>query len=108
MFGGSPFVQFCPFGIANRVMTRQLACAPCLQYDEVYVNMCVTTECMGDMSAPGVLQAIEGDDWPPSTVIDLAANPGTKLYFGPSHNEVTPNVRGEELLRKRLRIAERA
>lgn len=46
LFGGSPWRRYAPLGRANAVITRQLPCSPCRQFDRTSVNTCHTQECL--------------------------------------------------------------
>lgn len=47
LFGASPWRRYAPFGRDNIVVTRELACAPCVQFDTEFINACMTRECLG-------------------------------------------------------------
>src|SRR5262249_13192849 len=49
LFGGSPWRRFAPLGRYNAVVTRQLPCSPCPQFDRALVNTCVTRECLANL-----------------------------------------------------------
>jgi heptosyltransferase-2 len=46
LFGGSPWRRFAPLGPCNAIVTRQLPCSPCPQFDRNLVNTCVSRECL--------------------------------------------------------------
>ena len=50
LFGGSPWRRFAPLGRYNAVVTRQLPCSPCPQFDRRLVNTCSTRECLANLS----------------------------------------------------------
>jgi heptosyltransferase-2 len=49
IFGGSPWRRFAPLGPCNAIVTRQLPCSPCPQFDRKLVNTCVTRECLANL-----------------------------------------------------------
>ena len=49
LFGGSPWRRFAPLGRFNAVVTRQLPCSPCPQFDRTLVNTCSTRECLANL-----------------------------------------------------------
>jgi heptosyltransferase-2 len=49
LFGGSPWRRFAPLGQYNAIVTRQLPCSPCPQFDRQLVNTCVTRECLSNL-----------------------------------------------------------
>jgi heptosyltransferase-2 len=50
LFGGSPWRRFAPLGPCNAVVTRQLPCSPCPQFDRHLVNTCTTRECLAGLA----------------------------------------------------------
>lgn len=58
IFGSSPWRRFAPFGHYNVVLTRNLACSPCVQFSSEEVNGCMTRECLIDISSEVVLKAL--------------------------------------------------
>ena len=46
IFGASPWRRYAPFGRENIVITRNLACSPCVQFDRNVVNACMSRECV--------------------------------------------------------------
>jgi ADP-heptose:LPS heptosyltransferase len=46
IFGASPWRRYAPFGRENVVITRNLACSPCVQFDMKVVNACMSRECV--------------------------------------------------------------
>ncbi len=46
IFGASPWRRYAPFGRENIVLTRNLACSPCVQFDMDVVNACMSRECV--------------------------------------------------------------
>jgi heptosyltransferase-2 len=50
LFGGSPWRRFAPLGGCNAVVTRQLPCSPCPQFDRTLVNTCSTRECLANLT----------------------------------------------------------
>src|SRR5262249_27574461 len=49
LFGGSPWRRFAPPGPINAIVTRQLPCSPCPQFDRRIMNTCVTRECLTNL-----------------------------------------------------------
>jgi heptosyltransferase-2 len=49
LFGGSPWRRFAPLGAGNAIVTRQLPCSPCPQFDRSLVNTCVGRECLANL-----------------------------------------------------------
>ncbi len=49
LFGGSPWQRFAPLGAGNAIVTRQLPCSPCPQFDRSLVNTCVGRECLANL-----------------------------------------------------------
>jgi heptosyltransferase-2 len=62
LFTSSPWRRYAPFGKCNRVVTRDLACAPCLQFSPDEVNACVTRECAAWLLPRDVLKAALAPD----------------------------------------------
>lgn len=50
LFGGSPWRRFAPLGRCNAVVTRQLPCSPCPQFDRRLVNTCSMRECLANLT----------------------------------------------------------
>jgi heptosyltransferase-2 len=50
IFGGSPWRRFAPLGPCNAIVTRQLPCSPCPQFDRGLVNTCTTGECLANLT----------------------------------------------------------
>jgi heptosyltransferase-2 len=50
IFGGSPWRRFAPLGPCNAIVTRQLPCSPCPQFDRSLVNTCATRECLTNLT----------------------------------------------------------
>ena len=50
IFGGSPWRRFAPLGPCNAIVTRQLPCSPCPQFDRNLVNTCMTKECLVNLT----------------------------------------------------------
>jgi heptosyltransferase-2 len=49
LFGGSPWRRFAPLGPRNAIVTRQLPCSPCPQFDRTLANTCQTRECLANL-----------------------------------------------------------
>jgi heptosyltransferase-2 len=49
LFGGSPWRRFAPLGRHNAVVSRQLPCSPCPQFDRTLINTCVKRECLTNL-----------------------------------------------------------
>lgn len=49
LFGGSPWRRFAPLGPNNAIVTRELPCSPCPQFDRRLMNTCVTRECLANL-----------------------------------------------------------
>src|SRR5262249_17484715 len=50
IFGGSPWRRFAPLGPCNAIVTRQLPCSPCPQFDRSLINTCATRECLANLT----------------------------------------------------------
>jgi heptosyltransferase-2 len=50
LFGGSPWRRFAPLGPDNAVISRQLPCSPCPQFDRTLLNTCQSRECLVNLS----------------------------------------------------------
>jgi len=58
IFASSPWRRYAPFGKYNRLLTRDLACCPCVQFSSDEVNACVTRECASWILPRDVLRVI--------------------------------------------------
>jgi ADP-heptose:LPS heptosyltransferase len=59
IFGGSPWRRFAPLGPCNAIVTRQLPCSPCPQFDRGLVNTCATRECLANLLPRQVEMCLE-------------------------------------------------
>ncbi len=84
VYGPSPFRRYAPFGLHNRLVTRDLSCSPCCQYAAHLVNSCLSNECMTAIS-PGTVAglALKAQRLGKAGVKRLA--PDLKVFQGPSH-----------------------
>lgn len=85
IFGPSPFLRYAPFGRHNRVLTRNLSCAPCCQYTNHLVNGCLSMECLALIDAQKAFAALTDSRLRTSRpqMSHLAGD--VQLVFGPSH-----------------------
>jgi len=83
IFGPSPYRRFAPFGAHNRVLTRDLSCSPCTQFDRHVLNLCVSRECIDTILPVAVFEAI----WlpPGSPGVEPRGYGNLKLVRGVSH-----------------------
>ena len=58
IFGPSPFRRYAPFGKQHRLLTLDLACSPCPQFEQTALNFCVTRECLSAISAEIACEAV--------------------------------------------------
>jgi ADP-heptose:LPS heptosyltransferase len=79
IFGSSPWRRYAPFGRDNIVITRNLSCSPCLQFNTQAVNGCVTRECLVGLTSGHVMAALE------SSGADAGTGAGMILQRGTSH-----------------------
>jgi heptosyltransferase-2 len=59
LFGGSPWRRFAPLGQDNAVITRQLPCSPCPQFDRTLLNTCQSRECLVNLSPEQVESCLD-------------------------------------------------
>jgi heptosyltransferase-2 len=59
IFGGSPWRRFAPLGEYNAIVTRQLPCSPCPQFDRQLMNACSTRECLANLLPAQVEACLE-------------------------------------------------
>jgi heptosyltransferase-2 len=59
LFGGSPWRRFAPLGPCNAIVTRELPCSPCPQFDRHLVNTCATRECLANLTPHQVEVCLE-------------------------------------------------
>jgi heptosyltransferase-2 len=52
--GPSPYRRYSPFGLHNRLITRDMSCSPCCQYAAHLANSCLSNECMIGISPDAV------------------------------------------------------
>ena len=86
IFGSSPLYRYAPFGRANRLLTQELTCSPCVQFGERLVNGCLSVECMAAVTPEDVLLAMARTprtDSPAPSVETLRH--GLRMYTGLSH-----------------------
>jgi ADP-heptose:LPS heptosyltransferase len=81
--GSVPFRRFAPFGRANRVITLDLPCSPCINYLSEAINGCFTYECSYGIDAAAVAAAL-ARPMGGFGCHDVLPG-GAKLYFGLSH-----------------------
>jgi heptosyltransferase-2 len=77
--------RFSPFGAAHRTLTRDLPCAPCLNFDKHLINLCASRECSYLLMPDHVIEALHQPSRMPGTVITLDAEPPVRLIFAASH-----------------------
>jgi ADP-heptose:LPS heptosyltransferase len=59
LFGGSPWRRFAPFGQGHAIISRQLPCGPCWQFDRGSVNLCHTRECLTNLVPDQVMACLD-------------------------------------------------
>jgi heptosyltransferase-2 len=77
--------RFSPFGTSHRTLTRDLPCAPCLNFDKRLINLCASRECSYLLMPDHVIEALHQPSRLPGTVITLDAEPPARLIFAASH-----------------------
>ncbi|MGH8742125.1 MAG: glycosyltransferase family 9 protein [Burkholderiales bacterium] len=83
IFGPSPYRRFAPFGAHNRVLTRDLSCSPCTQFDRSLLNLCVSRECINTIPPAAVLEAISLSSGEPG--VQALGYGNLKVVRGASH-----------------------
>ncbi len=78
-----PFRRFAPYGAANRVISLDLPCSPCMNAHDTHVNLCFSHECSYGVTVDHVLSALDADAVPSGSIRLLGQ--GARLYFGLSH-----------------------
>jgi heptosyltransferase-2 len=86
IFGPSPFRRFCPFGRNNRIVTYDLACSPCGQFDTLTANLCTTRECLSLMSCNAVLSVLDAAP----RGVGLRRLPGSRIWMGEGMSHYPP------------------
>ena len=89
VFGSSPYRRYAPYGSWNRVLTQELSCSPCIQYDSRLVNGCLSVECMAAVTADDVVAALDVRLAPGE---HASIRPGLTMMQGVSHE-----VQAEEI-----------
>jgi heptosyltransferase-2 len=79
IFGSSPWRRYAPFGTDNVLITRDVACSPCLQFSSTELNGCLTRECMAGITARHVAGVLE------SNGLDFSLVRGVRIERGVSH-----------------------
>jgi hypothetical protein len=85
LFTSSPYRRFAPFGRSNRVIALKLKCSPCMNADNLHVNLCLTHECSFGILPETVLSALEVPSSGPGISVPLKDPYGAELIFGISH-----------------------
>ncbi len=86
IFGPSPFRRYAPFGKHNRVITLDLTCSPCTQFDQSLVNLCLSRECIQSIQPEKVMKALFLPGPSSSVGVDrLRLGASLSLFFGVSH-----------------------
>lgn len=81
IFGPSPARRYCPVGVFNRVVTRQLPCHPCAGFDARALNACFTRECMYGLRPAHVIEAMAMRPGLPGFSRPLTGA-GARVHFG--------------------------
>jgi heptosyltransferase-2 len=92
IFGPSPFRRYAPFGRWNRLLTRELDCAPCCQWSAKLVNGCLSNECIVNIDVDQVMAGIGppyASDVEPGMV---HVGDGCRMYYGVSHLGLADNI----------------
>ena len=79
VFGSSPWRRYAPFGADNVVITRDVACSPCVQFSSGELNGCMTRECMAAILPRNVRQVLD------SNGLDFSMIRGVRVERGVSH-----------------------
>jgi ADP-heptose:LPS heptosyltransferase len=79
--------RFSPFGKVHRTLTRDLACAPCLNFHKWKINLCASRECSYLLLPDHVIDALFRPHTVAGKTIRLDPAPMAKLTFGASHME---------------------
>ena len=85
IFGPSPFRRYAPYGVFNRLLTRDLSCSPCCQWTSTLVNGCLSNECITSITPADVLNALRPPYHIPREGYATPLRPGLSLYEGVSH-----------------------
>lgn len=85
IFGPSPFLRFAPFGLHNRLLTRNLTCSPCCQYTVHLINGCVSMECMVLIDANDAFVALTDPQLRPSRPQVDPVRRDVQIVYGASH-----------------------
>jgi hypothetical protein len=59
LFGGSPWRRYAPLGRFNAVLTREVPCSPCRQFDRESINLCHTQECLTNLRPEQVERGLD-------------------------------------------------
>ena len=100
VFGSSPFRRFAPYGAWEKLVTIELDCSPCFQYDARRVNGCLTMECMAGISPDDVMTSMRFtySEAAVGSFIDIGEQ--RRLYFGASHidqnNKINTRIKESE------------
>ena len=81
LFASSPWRRYAPFGKFNRVLTRDLACSPCMQFSHTDLNACMTRECAAWLLPSHVTTALHVSRSQP----EISKARGIVLSIGTSH-----------------------
>ncbi len=85
LFGPSPFRRYCPVGRANRVVTLELGCSPCVGADPGILNACMGLECMFALLPAAVMAALDHPTLSPGSSVIVDPVYRARAYFGLSH-----------------------
>jgi ADP-heptose:LPS heptosyltransferase len=77
--------RFSPFGSRHRTITRNLPCAPCINFDPQGINLCASRECSYLLLPNHIVDALFMPQRAPGTVKELSNLPHADLIFGVSH-----------------------
>lgn len=84
LFGPSPFRRFAPIGSWNRLLTRDLACSPCVGFDERGLNACMSRECLYLLTPTDVWNSLALTAAAPGETRGVPFSSGVTVHHGSS------------------------
>jgi len=84
VFGPSPYKRYAPFGMHNRLITRDMDCSPCCQYAAHLVNTCLSNECMVAIDVAVVDQVVARPVQSKEPAVQFVSK-SVKVIHGASH-----------------------
>lgn len=90
IFGPSPAARYAPFGRHNLLLTTDLYCSPCLQFDPARINHCVSRECLSNIRPEVVAGMLMNEE--------TSSRRGVELRWGLSHSSKRHSIRPVDTL----------